>query len=91
MYWMFNIVTGEQDNPQAVLLRGIESVSGPGRVSKKLNINKSYYGEDITQSARIWIEDSDVRRKIFTGPRIGIDYAGPYWSKMPWRYWIENE
>ena len=30
MYWMLNFVTGEQDIPQAVLIRGVESVSGPG-------------------------------------------------------------
>ena len=59
MYWMLNIVTGEKDNPQAILIRGIKGFSGPGKVSRELGINKSYYGLDITTSSRIWIEEKD--------------------------------
>ena len=50
MYWMLNIVTGGKDDPQAVLIRGVEGYSGPGRLTKSLGIDKSYYGEDITVS-----------------------------------------
>lgn len=28
------------------------------------------------------------QRKIKAGPRIGINYAGSYWAKKPWRFWI---
>ena len=27
--------------------------------------------------------------KIKKGPRIGVDYAGPVWSKKPWRFFID--
>ncbi|MDD5594024.1 MAG: hypothetical protein PHG97_04745 [Candidatus Margulisbacteria bacterium] len=24
------------------------------------------------------------------GPRVGIDYAGPYWAKVHWRFWLKD-
>lgn len=89
MYWMLNFVAGENDDPQAALIRGIEGVSGPGRVTKALNINRSYYGEDLTTSKRIWVEDAGIKPEIRTSPRIGINYAGEVWKDKPWRYFID--
>jgi DNA-3-methyladenine glycosylase len=90
MYWMLNIVTGEKDNPQAVLIRGVEQYPGPGRLTKSLGIDKSYYGEDLTLSNRIWFEDAGKIHVVKSSPRIGIDYAGEFWKERPWRYYIEN-
>jgi DNA-3-methyladenine glycosylase len=89
MYWMLNFVAGEKDDPQAVLIRGIEGFSGPGRVTKALNINRSYYGEDLTTSKRIWVEDAGIKPVVKTSPRIGINYAGEIWKNKPWRYLID--
>jgi DNA-3-methyladenine glycosylase len=88
MYWMLNIVTGEKDNPQAVLIRGVEKLNGPGVLTRTLGIDKSFYGEDLVTSERIWIEDAGAVRTIKTSPRIGIDYAGEYWKERPWRYYV---
>jgi DNA-3-methyladenine glycosylase len=88
MYWMLNIVTGEENNPQAILIRGVETISGPGKLTKSLGIDRSYYGEDLTKSERIWFEESGETPIIKTSPRIGIDYAGEYWASKPWRYYI---
>jgi DNA-3-methyladenine glycosylase len=88
MYWMLNIVTGEKDFPQAVLIRGVENYSGPGKLTKSLGIDKSFYGEDLVSSARIWLEDPELIYKVKSGPRIGIDYAGEYWKARPWRYYL---
>jgi DNA-3-methyladenine glycosylase len=88
MYWMLNIVTGEENNPQAVLLRGVETLPGPGKLTKSLGIDKSFYGEDLTASERIWFEDSGIKPEVKTSPRIGIDYAGEYWASRPWRFYI---
>jgi DNA-3-methyladenine glycosylase len=88
MYWMLNIVTGEENNPQAILIRGVETLSGPGKLTKSLGINKSYYGEDLTKSERIWFEESGENPIIKTSQRIGIAYAGEYWASKPWRYYI---
>ena len=88
MYWMLNIVTGTVNDPQAVLIRGFENCTGPGRVAKLLGIDKSFYGEDLTGSSRIWIEDSGISPSFETGPRIGVDYAGEYWKNKQWRFFI---
>jgi DNA-3-methyladenine glycosylase len=89
MYWMLNVVTGEENNPQAVLIRGVENYQGPGKLTKYLGIDSSFYGEDLVSSERIWFEDAGVFPLIRSGPRIGIDYAGEYWKSRPWRYFIQ--
>ena len=88
MYWMLNIVTGSNDDPQAVLIRGIDDYTGPGKLTKSLGIDKSFYGEDLVFSERIWIEDPGIAYPVNIGPRIGIDYAGEYWKTRPWRYFL---
>lgn len=86
MYWMLNFVTGEENHPQAVLIRGVENCIGPGRVGKLLQLDKSFYGENLETSDRLWIENSETKGKIITTPRIGIDYAGEIWKNKPWRF-----
>lgn len=88
MYWMLNVVTGERDNPQAVLIRGVEDYTGPGRLTKSLGIDKSYYGEDLVTSDRIWFEDPGLVHPVKNGPRINVEYAGEYWKTRPWRYFL---
>jgi DNA-3-methyladenine glycosylase len=88
MYWMLNIVTGGDDIPQAVLIRGVEGYPGPGKLTKSLGIDKSFYGEDLASSERIWVEDTGLVHLVKNGPRIGIDYAGEYWKSRPWRYYL---
>jgi len=56
-----------------------------------LKLDKSFYGEDVTQNKTIWLEDrgEEIKPKqIKATPRIGIDYAGPYWAKRKWRFVI---
>ena len=86
MYWMLNIVTGKEKDAAAVLIRGIESVSGPGRVGKVLHLDKSFYGEKLFTSERIWIENASPIQNYITTPRIGINYAGEPWISKPWRF-----
>lgn len=85
MYWMLNLVTGKADEPQAVLIRSVHKINGPGRVSKKLEINRTFYGENLTLSERIWLEENGEKPRFESTPRIGIDYAGD-WKNKPWRY-----
>jgi len=84
MYWMLNIVSGKENEPQAVLIRGVESISGPGRVGKKLLLYKGFYGETLP-SSRIWVEDNKLVPEYKTTPRIGIDYAEE-WRDLEWRF-----
>ncbi len=91
MYWMLNVVTSVNNIPQAVLIRGIEGFNGPGKLTKKLFIDKSFYGEDLFSSQRLWIE-SDLNSdeiKFKTTPRIGIDYAGEIYKNKPWRFILD--
>ncbi len=91
MYWMLNVVTGKEKFPQAVLIRGIKECNGPGRVGKLLNINKSYYGESLLTSNRIWIEGHLTNTpEIVTTTRIGIDYSGEIWKNKPWRFFNKS-
>jgi DNA-3-methyladenine glycosylase len=88
MHWMLNVVTGKKEEPQAVLIRSVEGVCGPGRVGKWLQLDRSFYGEDIVSSQRIWFEEYRILNKkyrIKQTTRIGVDYAGE-WAKKPWRF-----
>lgn len=86
MYWMLNIVTGREEDASAVLIRGLDDISGPGRVGKILHMDRSFYGEKLCESNRIWIEDHHSPVIFTTHPRVGIHYAGEPWIGMPWRY-----
>lgn len=92
MYWLINVVTGNKDEPQAVLIRGVKGISGPGRVGKWLGLDRSFYGEDLTISKRVWIteEKSKSKFKINKTARIGVDYAGS-WAKKKWRFVLESK
>jgi DNA-3-methyladenine glycosylase len=86
MYWMLNIVTGDENHPEAVLIRGINDIIGSGKVGRELKIDKSFYGEDLTDSNRIWLEDAPDVTNFYTAPRIGIDYAEVEWKNKKWRF-----
>ena len=88
MYWMLNVVTGEENHPQAVLICGIGDVKGSGRVGRELQMDKSYYGENLLTSERNWIENSDEKPKYNSIKRVGVDYAGEWKDKL-WRFEIE--
>ena len=86
IYWMLTIVTGKKNEPSAVLIRGVKNISGPGRVGKALQLDKSFYGENLCSSDRIWIENSNQPVNYITTPRIRIDYAGEPWVSKSWRF-----
>ncbi len=90
MYWMLNFVTGKKEEASAVLIRGLEGISGPGRVGKVLQLDKSFYGENLETSERIWIEEDNISPGIIATPRIGINYAGEPWISKPWRFLIKT-
>lgn len=92
MHEMLNLVTGPADYPAAVLIRGLASVSGPGRLTKRLGISRELNGAIATRATGLHLEDHaplGPRRNIKSSPRIGVAYAGPEWAAKPWRFWIE--
>ena len=104
MYWQLNISTYKEGKPECVLIRAIELIqknlkniqklaNGPGKLCRFLKISGKHYGLDLCKSDKIWLEDGGEKIKpsqIMAAPRIGIDYAGPYWSKIKWRFYIKD-
>ena len=88
MYDMLNMVTGSHGYPAAVLIRGLEGIYGPGRLTKKLGITRRLNGKHTTRASGLWIEDRGVQvrpKDVKKAPRIGVNYAGSVWSKKPYR------
>lgn len=88
MYYCLNVVTEREEYPAAVLIRAVEGVSGPGRLTRHFKIDKKLNGVDMTTSSKLWIEDRGIKiapSKIIRTPRIGVDYAGAYKDKK-WRF-----
>ncbi|MBA3732891.1 DNA-3-methyladenine glycosylase [Patescibacteria group bacterium] len=89
MHWMLNISCGKKGHPAAVLLRGIEGCIGPGRLTKKLSIDKTLNGKILGKEAGLWIEEdlTEIKKiKVLKTPRIGINSAGPIWTKKLYRF-----
>ncbi|MFO8000806.1 MAG: DNA-3-methyladenine glycosylase [Marinilabilia sp.] len=89
MYWLLNFTTGQEGHPQAVLIRGSYEIKGPGRIGRALQLDKSFYGEDLITSDRLWLEKPGGRNEtpVFIAfPRVGIDYAGEVWAGKLWRF-----
>ena len=81
-----NVITGEKDMPQGVLIRAGEVHDGPAKLTKYLQVNGDFNKRKIYDDSEIWIEDDGFRSEIVTAPRVGIDYAGEYWRDIEWRF-----
>ncbi len=91
IHWLLNIVTGKMNQPQAILIRGVKGINGPGKVGKVLKLDKSFYGEDLEKSNRLWIEDDGLFYNYTAHPRINVDYAGKIWKNKLYRFKIDVE
>ena len=114
MYNCLNFVTEAEGEPAAVLIRGLEVISGkqtikqlrypkssgemtpyqrknflngPGKLCKGLSLDRSVNGTDLTGEVLYVIRSDEVPKQIYSGPRIGIDYAEEA-VHFPWRFWI---
>ncbi len=87
---LINVVTGEKDHPEAVLIRGVEGYNGPGKLTKAMSINCDLNGTDLCTSECIWIEDDEFSAEYQTGKRIGIDYATDEYKTKHWRFTATN-
>lgn len=89
---MLNLVVGPPGWPAAVLIRGVAGISGPGRLTRALDINREFNGRTAARDTGLHIEDQGILvppRLIRTSPRIGVTYAGPVWAGKPWRFTID--
>ncbi|MBQ2944639.1 MAG: DNA-3-methyladenine glycosylase [Ruminococcus sp.] len=86
---LINIISGPAEHPQGVLIRGVEGINGPGRLTKQLGITCAFNGIDVNTSDVIWVEDDGfVPEKIHTSPRIGINYATQEYRDKLWRFYL---
>ena len=91
---MLNLVTGPEDYPAAVLIRGLESISGPGRITKALDIDRSLNRVVASRASGLHLEDGGIdipKGRIRSSRRIGVDYAGPLWAGKLWRFNLDSE
>lgn len=86
IHWLLNIVTGEKECPQAVLIRACVEANGPGKLTKALGITGELNRQSILQTQHFWIEDDGLRFQILTDTRVGIGYAAQEDQDKLWRF-----
>jgi len=84
-----------------------KAINGPAILTKALRITKSLNTKPAIPESALWFEDCGIRaqenlgitkptpridkNQIKRSPRIGVDYAGPVWSKKPYRFTLIHE
>ena len=86
MHWMLNIVTGEEDQPEAVLIRACREAPGPGKLTKALGITGEQNRSSVVTSESLWIEDDGLHCGILADKRVGIGYASREDQDRLWRF-----
>jgi DNA-3-methyladenine glycosylase len=97
MYDMLNIVTGQADDPQAVLLRAAEGLddfaadmSGPGKLTRALHITRALDGAVLyTPELHVLPRVPGDVPEIGVSARIGVDYA-KHWRDEELRFFDRN-
>ena len=85
IHHLLNVVAADINEPECVLIRGVEGISGPGRLTKALKIDMSLNKEDLINSNALWLEDG-ARLSYATAPRVGINCANEEDKMRPWRF-----
>ena len=92
VHWMLNVVTGPIDYPAAVLIRSVEGIVGPGRLTKAIGITNELNGKVTSKESGVWFREGPrpLRRQIMRSARIGVDYAGSVWALKPYRFKLDH-
>ena len=90
VHWLLNVITGDVDDPQGVLIRACVDADGPGKLTKKLGITGALNRSSAVTSDKLWIEDDGFRCKIETDKRVGIGYASQEDQDSLWRFKIRK-
>ena len=99
IHHMLNVVTGRAGDPEAVLIRAAEPLSGlalddpyplrgPGKLCAALAITRADDGADLVRGD-LRLKDGAPPEVVTTTARIGVDYAGP-WRDAPLRFFDEQ-
>jgi len=86
IHYMFNIVSGQKNTAQGILVRGVEKFNGPGKLTKALEIDKRFNGVDLGKSKEIWLESDGVKFPFKRAKRVGIEYAEIEDREKLWRF-----
>lgn len=86
VHWLLNLVTGDPDAPQAVLIRACVDAEGPGKLTKKLGITGALNQKSAVNSDELWVEDDGFRCRIALDKRVGIGYASQEDQDRLWRF-----
>ena len=98
IHQMFNIVTGEAGQGEAVLIRAVAPLvgmpedpavgRGPGKVTTALLLDRKHDRRDLARGA-LYVAGHATPPAIASGPRVGVDYAGE-WAARPYRFWWKD-
>jgi len=86
IHWMLNVITGDKDDPQGVLIRACAEAPGPGKLTKKLGITKELNRQSILETGDFFIADDGLRCEIIPDRRVGIGYASQADQDRLWRF-----
>lgn len=86
MHWMLNIVTGETEQPEAVLIRACLDAEGPGKLTKRLDITGGLNRTSVVDGGELRIEDDGFSCEVTTDKRVGIGYASQEDQDRLWRF-----
>ncbi len=92
LHEMLNVVAGAAGQGQAVLIRAADpldnwkaDLSGPGRLTRALQITRLQNGLDLTGAQLHFLDNPDDQPAVQSAKRIGIDYA-LQWKDAPLRF-----
>ena len=89
VHWLLNIVTGEENHPEAVLIRACEGKhNGPGKLTKALQITGGLNRGSILGD-ELWVEDDGVSCAVVTDTRVGIGSASEEDQSRLWRFKLQ--
>ena len=91
IHHLLNVVTGDDGDGQAVLIRAAEPIAGidgrtdgPGRLTRALGIRVEEHN-DVPLDGKLRLETGGAPRRVLATPRIGVAYAGD-WAAAPLRF-----
>jgi DNA-3-methyladenine glycosylase len=70
----------------------LQLARGPARLCRALAVDGDFYGEDLVDGPRLFLEKGEAlpENQVRRGPRIGVGYAAPRDVRAPWRIYLAH-